>query len=491
MKTKALLITILSILAGSSSYGQQTPSSLLRARALTIVIDTSWSAENELPVFFSLSRQVISSCLSPGDDVEVITAHAGQPKIRLAQTIKTGNPDEIKNITDIVKDIRSEFLAKASISAALGMALNRLDRTMSQKQFQKAAAIVFSDGRLTDSDAERLMDLSAQFRKRGWSLYLTGTKDTNRKLLIRANQDKLNWSLITEANPGLWLQRQWTISTSNADTTTAQEPSPSKDATSIKGQAAETLVHRADQSKKNDKAEGTGYEVRTVVDNTVSISGSGQKTTPMPTIAPQNITEEPNKPATDLTEKAEIKQSPQIPEPSATTETEAKETANRLFWWILLPAAGLVVLLGLTFSRAIRNVKRWKAKVSSHLRKIPNKNSGILVAELNGQSYRLGQPDRLKSIHIGSGPENTIRVPDKSIQAHHVTIYAKDHDLILQNVSKSPVSLNDSEVKPGGKHRIVLPSTIRLNDNVKITLRLIRQDITPGQGRSVSNETKE
>lgn len=489
MKTKALLITVLSIVAGSSSYGQQTPSS--PPRALTIVIDTSWSAENELPVFFSLSRQAISSCLSPGDDLEVITGHADQPKIRLAQTIRTGSPPEIKNITDIVRDIRSEFLSKANISRAVAMALNRLDRTMSQKQFQKAAVIVFSDGRLTDSDAERLMDLSAQFRKRGWALYLTGTKDTNRKLLIRANQDKLNWSLITEANPGLWLQRQWTISTSNADKTTAPEPSLSKEATSIKEKAVETLEHRADQSKKEDKAEGTGYEVRTVVDQTVSISGSGQKTTPMPTTAPQDIAVEPNEPAPYLTEKAKIKQPPQIPEPSATTETETEETANRLFWWMLLPAAGLLVLLGLTFSKAIRNVKRWKAKVSSHLRKIPNQNTGILVAELNGQSYRLGQPDRLKSIHIGSGPENTIRVPDKSIQAHHVTIYAKGHDLILQNVSKSPVSINDSEVKPGGKYRIVLPSIIKLNDNVKITLRLIRQDVTPHQGRSVSNETKE
>ena len=173
------------------------------------------------------------------------------------------------------------------------------------------------------------------------------------------------------------------------------------------------------------------------------------------------------------------------------TQGENKETANRLFWWMLLPAAGLLVLLGLTFSKAIRNVKRWQARVSSHLRKIPNQNTGILVAELNGQSYRLGQPDRLKSIHIGSGPENTIRVPDRLIQAHHVTIYAKGHDLILQNVSKSPVSVNDSEVKPGGKYRLVFPSIIRLNDNVKITLRLIRQDVTPGQGRSVSNETKE
>jgi hypothetical protein len=47
--------------------------------------------------------------------------------------------------------------------------------------------------------------MSAVFRGRGWSLLLTGTADTNRKLLISAGQGEVAWSLVTKANPAPWL----------------------------------------------------------------------------------------------------------------------------------------------------------------------------------------------------------------------------------------------------------------------------------------------
>jgi hypothetical protein len=463
--------------AGSGNLTTDSPSLLVqplapnrKPNALTIIIDTSWSCEQEIPDFVSLGRHAVSSGLRPGDDLEVISAHGVRPKIRAVQTIKTGDPDEIKDITAILKGIRVGFLSNARVSKAIKMAFTRLNKTSAQRQYGQVTVIVFSDGRLTDADVEEVLDLAPQFRRKGWSLYLTGNKDTNPKLLVAANQGEFNWSLVSEATPAVWLHRQ---PATFAPEQKQKAPSQERQVKNIQEPIPESPLPPV-ESQKQATAEGPERKAEVAVEDVKSVQGA------IPD-RDESISRLPTEPKTPRSEG--------LSKPSMRSKTDSKDLLKNLLWWILLPAVVLLVLLGLTFSKAAKTASQWKTKVRSHFGKVPKPDPETLVAELNGQSYRLGRPDRFKAIHIGSGQENTIRVPDKSIQTRHVTIYRKAHDLLLRNTSRSPVSLNGREVAPGDRRRLVLPSVIALNDNVKLTLRLIRQAINPRRERSINNET--
>ncbi|HEG43334.1 MAG TPA: VWA domain-containing protein [Phycisphaerales bacterium] len=204
MKTK-LLFTILVVLAAATVFAEEEK---LKSEpfALTIIFDTSWSTEHDNNTFKSLARQIIAK-LSPGDYLEVITSRSGKPRLCVAQFIKSGTPEEVKGITSIIEKVNSQFLSDASISSAAHLALNRLKQTSEKNSYAHKAVIIFSDGKLNDNDVKKLEKLYAGLAENNIRIYITGSYSTNKKLLIAANQGKLTFSLITEANPVLWVQQ--------------------------------------------------------------------------------------------------------------------------------------------------------------------------------------------------------------------------------------------------------------------------------------------
>ena len=111
---KKLSILIVILIMGNFELFAKDLSPNRKPIALTIMFDTSWTCEHCISDFVTLSRQAISSCLMSGDYLEVISAHTGEPKIRLAQRIKAGSPQEIKSITTILSNVRSVFFSNAN-----------------------------------------------------------------------------------------------------------------------------------------------------------------------------------------------------------------------------------------------------------------------------------------------------------------------------------------------------------------------------------------
>jgi hypothetical protein len=202
--------------------------------ALTIIADSSWSCEAEIGDIRALTRQPILR-LGPGDYLEIISARAGKPRIQLAQTIKTGDAQEMKNIDAAIGKLRSYFLSDASLPNALDMAVRRLNDACSRRQIDHVVIIIFTDGRVSDSHARQILQLWEKTNAKGWSLYLTGTKDTNRILLVAASKG-LNWSLLSEASPELWLRRTRERSETAGppdNKAAAPEPHPSAEGQSV------------------------------------------------------------------------------------------------------------------------------------------------------------------------------------------------------------------------------------------------------------------
>ncbi|MFC1604017.1 FHA domain-containing protein [Planctomycetota bacterium] len=542
MKKKTILSMLLLTAFSNSLWAQASPPEQ-KPVALTIILDTSWSCERELSNFASLARKAVSSSLNPGDDLEIITAHSGNPKIRLSQTIRSGSPQEITSITTVLTRVRSGFLSNANVSRALEMAIQRLDNPWPQKKYQNAAVIIFSDGKLSNNDAGRIVRLSTELIKRGWSLYMTGTRTTNKKLLVAASQNRLNWSLITDANPSAWLQDLHTSPTEEKQSVTStypdkimiikeqtkeQEPelvisvkdketesADEEQAEEKQSESVEWLTpednevpviepllkeqeksaqvsqqHLAESEQKKDRV-----EVRTVVDSRVSIAPSDEKTATIEVLLPEEQTQEVNEPLPEEFEEFEAKQQTILPEPNIPVEIEQKSkpksALGKILWWILIPIAGLLVLIGLVLFMGLRNANQWKQRVGSHLKKSERQGSGVLLAKLNGQAYRLGQWDRFKAAHVGKDTNNSIRVTgDKSIEDRHLRIYKKGNDLWLRNMARTSVVANGTEIKSRHKHRLVVPAVIQLSEKTKLSLELLRQKTKAPENRRTEHESE-
>ncbi|HEG43335.1 MAG TPA: FHA domain-containing protein [Phycisphaerales bacterium] len=233
----------------------------------------------------------------------------------------------------------------------------------------------------------------------------------------------------------------------------------------------------------------TRYNIETHFDSKVSISPESQQ-------EPETLADIPPEPVQKMVVEIlpELDELPVeetiarvISEPES-FQGKPKKPLSKAVFWICLAAMILAILLGLFFFFGIKNARQWKNKVSAKLRGSQKKRPSTLVAKFNGQSYQLGNPDRLNTINIGSGLGNTVRIPDKSISDKHVKIYRKGSNLMLQNIGTTPIAVNNSQLKPRGRQRLVIPSVIQLNDKTRINLMFLKPTTNSPENRSTQNE---
>ncbi len=441
MKTKLITAMVL-LFAVVSAFGAERPNTGNIPIALTIVIDTSWSCDQHMADFRTLSRQAVSA-LRPGDYLEVISLDSARPRINLAQTIKAGDAEEIKGIDDVTKHIRSPLLSNATTSNGVKMAFERMADACAKKGIADAAVIMFTDGQLNDSDARRVIEFSEKMAKKNWPLHLTGSKSTNRNILIAANKRKLNWSLLGEANPDLWLQ-----AVRQKGSEIAQKPSDSPETTRI----LETVDSPIPQARLDDHGPS---EHTPETEQQAPDSAEYHETHPEPRLSSwppdesvktaqpeQERAEEANEPSTASSyEPQEAPPEPALPRPSWWARFK------RLIggYWLLLLAlgaagVGLVVAASVTASRA----RNWERKVGRRLKSVKAQSQGTLIARVNGQSYQLGQLDRFRNAHIGSGRSCSVRIAHNSVKDRHIAVFRKAGQLAAKNLAKSPVVVRNT-----------------------------------------------
>ena len=484
MRTK-LMLTILLPWFQTCAFGA-APASAHDPMAMTIIVDASGSCGRHMPDFASLSGQAIFSGLAHGDYLEVISAHGGRPRIRVAQTIKSARVEEVERITTIVQGIRGDFLSDARMSTALALALKRLEDTCTERHFKDAVVIVFSNGALSNDDAENVIQLADRFQEHGWGLYFTGTSTTNRKLLVASSQKRLHWSLISQANPVVWLaQRQQALH--------KERPAPAK--IEQDGSAA-IAPARTDPVANTMEKEETGtsdYRIRTSFNVDVSSPAASDKPPVTRTEALETTRSE--EAGTDAVPMADApgEAAKQQPGLWQSFQQRLRRMPGKALLWILPLLLGLAAAIAVLFSRGFRKARQWSARTNTKLQTGKKEDAGILVIRFNDQTYRLGRPDKVKAVHIGSGEKTTVRIADKSLSARHLCIYRRGNSLMLKNLSHTPVVANSNIVKPRHTANLVIPSVIKLNERVKLNLDLLKPQPSPRttDNRSARNEPKE
>lgn len=472
MKRK-LLSTIIILVTAAGTSVAQSESAQQGKVALSVIFDTSWSCEEEMSDFITLARQTIVD-LNKDDCIEVSTAHSGQPRIRVAQILRSGTPEEVKNITSNLNEIHSEFLSKARITDALQIAIKRIDDLCAKDPNYFPIILVFTDGELEDSETERLLHLLPTITQRGWPLYITGNRHSNRQLLVAANQGQFKFALLNEASPALWIA---TIRNSHA----AQQV-----------QSLKPLTLPSIEEKSPDDSSQHGRKLSLDVSATLSEAPAGSPQKPV-TVAQDNNVPTIYSPAVpSFTATKSDANLSEAPSRRKSYQKEAQPiTATRRefwgrYWWLLTPII-LLIPIGFILSRGASAARKWTAQKDSLLKPIQQKDVGILIATLNGQTHNLGRLDQFMSIRVGSAPENTIRAIDKNVGPHHLLIYRKGQNLLIRNTGTTPISANGSQVKPGAKLRILVPSVIQISENTKLNLTLLRPKPVL-EDRSVKNE---
>jgi hypothetical protein len=475
MKTKGIPIILFLTLVDASCFGQQT-TPRPEATALTVIIDIGPLCRPHLPSFCTLTRQAVLT-LQPGDYLEIIAARTNRPTLKLAQTIRTAGAEEIRSIDAALATTRAQFLSNASVAKALGMALWRLDETCRKKNITRVMAIVFSDGQIAGADAQRVLELADEFKKRGWSLYVTGTMNTNKDLLVGANKGRFTWSLIEEAQPAIWLQNN-----DSGRATGAMPTLPPLLGTNVPTGPILTGPTSAPDGVTGMHYEttqqGPGYQV--TVDTKIKVAQQ-----PGDAALLQGLVVEPNEPSRPLTASA-LEASPKTTS-ERSRWTRLKELPSR-YWWLVLPLA--VVLAGMIWItiHGTREARRLAEKTEGYLAAGPARHIGILMVRWGEQSYELGSLDRFRSSSIGPGSKNTIRIPGTTTTDQHLRLYKKGPDLMVKNVAPSPCRVNGLEVKPGHKLRLVVPAVIQLNDHTKLHLEIVRPPATTPQKESDTHE---
>jgi len=506
MKTRNTFIAIVLLAVGACSLGQPR-SPVPKPTVLTIILDTSWSCDRYRGDFRSLALSA-AAALAPNDYLEIIVARPSRPAIKLAQTIRSGDTAELKHIEAILGNVRAQFLSDASAALALETAFGRLVATCTTKPIAAATTIVLTDGHLDDRQVQRILAVADRYRARGWSLFVTGDRKTDKDILVAANKGRLTWSLISEANPSLWLERKEDTPPSIVEENQQpEEPNrPPKEPTKIpnKSQGATPSPQPVQRTRGAEltfsgKISGVPLPLPApdgpdgpVKEPPKTQDGSGpEPNEPSKLIeeeVPRNTPENANHPR-DTVKSGEDGIEKAIHEPRQSLWARVKRLFGHIWLWLVggICAVPLIVA-GYVLVRGKSKAERIRKRLHGYLKAKKSAKDGMLIATLNGQTRRLGKLSRLRPVYVGSGAKNTLRVTEKGVGDRHLCLYQKAGRLTVQNLSKNSLTVDGVPLEPKGKRALALSSVVELTPNVKLRLSLQQASDSPAGSKTEAHK---
>lgn len=449
MKTKLLWVTLLTLIICISPGFADTPAD--KNIALCLIWDAGSSNRSVWQDLHALARQSFSS-LRPGDYLEVISADPWEAHIRISQTPYRADLD----FTQQLQLIDCQWIGDTDVMKALELGISRMRGFITSHPDIQPVFIVLSDGKLRDSEASSCAPLTESLIASGWKLYFTGSKDTNRKLLVEAGQNKVHWSLLQKADCGSWI----------ADARPPEQP-------------ASPVEEPSKPKVEIIKPEPIWPEPVIILQPIIQSEPAKEDTAPIPV---KHLIPEPNK----LSDTMAIL--PIITEPNYATEPQTAEPnypvseSSESNWWIFPLCGGLIVLLGVLgaiMRIAQKSSKAWKDRIDKHMKALKTTDTATLLVRYKDRTWHLGQLQRLNKIYIGSGPKNTLRLFDKEIAVQHALLYVKRGTLWFKNLSSKPIVINGYTLKSKHKTHLSLPSMINLSDTVMIKCELQKNQTIP------------
>jgi hypothetical protein len=341
---------------------------------------------------------------------------------------------------------------------------------LANPNFNPKVIFVFTDGKLKPTDLQQMKTLYPTLEHENIELYLTGKQSSDRELLIAGNQEKLHFFLIHEANPAQWLKKRRPIILEEKSTIPAVEIPVIEQVAVSESKTDVEIKHRSEvevKVKNEPVAEHAIIEEKSVIE--------GASDTVEATVTAPDLTEEPNIP-----QLADEHLKP-------TVGKQPTDRTYSLWKWILLALLLFGLTVGLIVFLNIKDVRQWS---KTHLKK--QKKSSVppamLTAKVQDRTYNLGRLEQMRQVHIGSGPNNSVRIDSKTVSPRHLRLYTRRSSLMLKNIGASAVTIQGKAVRPRSSCRLILPTVIQFDTNTSIALSLIKPKAAPTVERRESND---
>jgi len=94
-----------------------------------------------------------------------------------------------------------------------------------------------------------------------------------------------------------------------------------------------------------------------------------------------------------------------------------------------------------------------------------------LMCAAGDQEYDLGEEEHIHTLVIGTGVTSAVPLmDDQELEDEHVKITRRRHGYRIKNRAEQPIVVDGTAVKKNGKLELMLPATIELTPQTRITL---------------------
>jgi hypothetical protein len=451
-----LLVLLLQPFASTVAAG--TPDGTAQPLFLTIVIDSSPTSAQTWQQLKASACQAIDS-LHQNDRVEILRARDGEPALHSDSIIQSPSISGRQNLRQCIRDIRQLFfLAKADVAKAVAAAFEHLGKHSGEYH---CAVLVVSAGNLTDDQVRQIRRLASAYKIRGWSLAFLVQQGASRGIFLAASQSELDVMFLDKGNLPQWLEK-------------ARNQGPATSESKLES----VRLGSVDQSKSIDPKP------------TLPPIQPGPLSLP---VSPSPAPREPEQPRSmgecDRGDTRYILPVYPVPpgrlpfpippdvKPPSPTPTPLKAKKPSWLWSVVKSrytpfvafGGGILALIVLVVLVAkLRRSGDGLPDLDEYgMAGTPQK----LMCSTADQQYDLGEEDSINSLIIGKGPASAVSLPDdEELEDEHVKITRRRRGWRIKNLAEQPIVVDGTAVKKGRKLDLLLPATIELTQQSRITL---------------------
>jgi hypothetical protein len=493
------------LLAASSAHSGQQPTACIFA----IVLDGSPTAQWDQ---IRKAAENIFKSTEAGDTVLLFEVRGLYTHLRFS-CVKRCTDDELDSFYSALQATRADWFMHADLAHALiGPVYDKLLQHAGEQY--RVIIIVLSEGDLSGTQAAALCKFADKVKaSHGWLVLVTGTAEKiNRELLIAAGKWRLQWCKLTDAADRALLEKL--IQDIRPGATTIKQVTASRKETSVKPetavksprkvQEARTLTEPNDSATKslahpvgNAPAQKEASGKETLEPNLASgsnafkpqssIAGLKTKASSPAKINHAKPPKEADLPASAVSGKREVKVASSASVEKTRTSTKENSKAplpsktlpfGRLTTRLLaIGGMSAISIIGLLLLSSWFRAKNWQKSAQNPVfdaRRQQENQPKLLMARVGSSSYQLGNLSRFTAVHIGSSPENTIRINNKTVAPQHIRIYRRGDKLFARNLSKAEIVANGKKVRPRKRCLLTLPALVSIDRDVGVTLFLAK-----------------
>ena len=458
-----------------------------KSSCLTAVVVLDGSPTGSWGAMLIATKNVYQS-LQQGDRILVFLVKDGKASLRVS-TVKDSSVGGYADFCRLVDTLHPQgWPLLADLVSALKKSIYKhiLQRTGAD---DRVTIIIVSEGRTSHQQSQELCNFADQIRGEfQWPLLVvSNAKSTNSILLAAANDGRIRWCELAQA-ADITIMKKLLCQVRTSTASSCNDVSDKKSVRAVTDSAQqENSSSLPSKTRPPEPAKPVTLPETPSPENkpALAIQASAGKT---PSVT-KNKTADSEQKLEKVTSKLPMlssgsarqeyagKQESFQPNQSAASSQVAKTTSR---WFtkpsIKLLAIGggpivcmLLVLLISGWLNAQNLGKELHAPIEVAQQQQQNQPK-ILMVRVNGRLHRIGDFRHFKSFHIGSAPENTIRLDDKVVAPRHVRIFRRRGKLLVRNLAKDSLVINGQQLWQHKQCQLTLPAVLTVAEDVSVHL---------------------